>query len=180
MRRIITTVALTMAMLGACLAPSPALATGTVEAAPVASISWTTTTPTVTPANRRTIEVVDQLKPTKWRVSQAAEWLDRYTASNMKTVHKCSGHAWKCVTIRGGKLPGNILALTQGNRITVDTAKVDRRGYRSNLSREKILAHELGHTFGIVKHTNRTVMAAAMPGTRLYLNGSQRAFLRKR
>lgn len=155
-----------------------------IEAADVTPVamswSWTTTTPTVTPANKRTIEVVDQLKPSKWHVSQAAEWLDRYTASNMKTVTRCSGHAWKCVYIRGGKLGGNVLALTRGNVITVDYGKVDRHGYRSNLSREKILAHELGHTFGIVKHTNHTVMAAAMGGTRLYLNGTQRAFLRKR
>lgn len=181
-RKVMTTLALALAVLASCASPAPATTPQTIPA-PVSaafSISWGTVTPTVTPAGKRRIEVVDQLKPTKWKVSQAAEWLDRYTASNMVTVSKCSGRAWKCVYVRGGKLGGNVLALTQGNRITVDTAKVDRHGYRSNLSREKILAHELAHSFGIVKHTNYTVMAAAIGKTRLSLNSTQRAFLRKR
>jgi hypothetical protein len=180
MRRIIT---LALAALAAGFylgTPTAAEATTPAPVPAAFSISWGTVTPTVTPAGKRRIEVVDQLKPTKWRVSQAAEWLDKYTASNMVTVSRCSGHAWKCVYVRGGKLGGNVLALTQGNRITVDTAKVDRHGYRSNLSREKILAHELAHSFGIVKHTNYTVMAAAIGKTRLSLNSTQRAFLRKR
>ena len=133
--------------------------------------------PTVTPVSKRRIEVVDQLRPAKWKVSQAAEWLDRYTASNMVTVSRCSGRAWKCVIVRGGKLPGSYLGVTEGNRITIDTAKVDRHGYRSNLSREEILAHELGHTFGY-KHSGsgHNLMRPKMSQIRLYLTPSQRRY----
>lgn len=158
--------------------PAPTEAADVTPVPAALSISWGA--PTVLPANKRTIEVVDQLKPSKWHVSAAAEWLDHYTASNMKTVTRCSGHAWKCVYLRGGKLPGNVLAWTQGNRITVDTGKVDRHGYRSDFRRKEIMVHELAHSFGIVKHTNYTVMAASMTRTRFYLNGTQRAFLRTR
>jgi hypothetical protein len=162
-----------------CGTPAPA---APVQAAPVAafSISWGTTTPKTTPASKRRIEVVDQLKPSKWRVSQAAEWVDRYTASNMVTVSRCSGRAWKCVYVRGGKLPGNWLAVTRGNVITVDYGKVDRRGYRSNYSRERILAHEIVHTFGYKHSSGRNLMATSLGRTRLYLTSGQRAYLRKR
>ena len=149
---------------------------------PVAVTSSITWTPTVTPASKRRIEVVDQLKPSKWKVSQAAEWLDRYTASNMVTVSRCSARAWKCVYVRGGKLPGNILALTQGNRITVDYGKVDRHGYRSNLRREEILAHELFHTFAPGYGHSRSgynLMRATMSKSRLYLTPGQRRILAK-
>lgn len=182
MRRIIT-LALAALAAGFYLG-TPAPVSAEAPAAPVALTgwTWTTTTATVTPANKRRIEVVDQLKPTKWHVSQAAEWLDRYTASNMVTVSRCSGRAWKCVYIRGGKLPGNVLALTQGNRITVDTGKVDRHGYRSNLRREEILAHELFHTFAPGyghSHSGHNLMRTTMAASRLYLTPGQRAILRK-
>jgi hypothetical protein len=181
MRRIIT-MALAALAAGFYLGtPAPVSAEAPTMTPAAFSISWGSVTPTVIPASKRRIEVVDQLKPSKWRVSQAAEWLDRYTASNMVTVSRCSGHAWKCVTIRGGKLGGSALALTQGNRITVDTAKVDRHGYRSNLSREKILAHELFHTFGY-GHTRSgcNLMRTSIGRVCLAVNSSQRAYLRKR
>jgi hypothetical protein len=168
-----------IALVAAC-APSPARAAAPTGAAPVLTgWSWT---PKVTPPAQRRIEVVDQLKPSKWRVSQAAEWLDRYTASNMVTVSRCSGRAWRCVYVRGGKLPGNWLAVTRGNVITVDYGKVDRRGYRSNSSREKILAHELFHTFAPGyghSHSGRNLMRTTMGATSLYLTSGQRAILRK-
>jgi hypothetical protein len=179
-RRALTMLALVLTLAFSCASPAPA-APVTTSAAPVASWSWPVK-PKVTPPSQRRIEVVDQLKPTKWRVSQAAEWLDRYTASNMVTVSRCSGRAWKCVYVRGGKLPGNWLAVTRGNTITVDTAKVDRRGYRSNLSREKILAHELFHTFAPGyghSHSGRNLMRTTMGATSLYLTSGQRGILRK-
>ncbi len=183
-RKAVTTLALTLALAFSCGTPAPAAAPTTpVAAAPVLT-GWSWTTPAVktTPPSKRRIEVVDQLKPSKWRVSQAAEWLDRYTASNMVTVSRCSGRAWKCVYVRGGKLPGNWLAVTRGNTITVDYGKVDRRGYRSNLSREKILAHELFHTFAPSyghSHSGRNLMRTTMGATRLYLTSGQRGILRK-
>jgi len=140
------------------------------------------TTPTVTPVSRRTIEVVDKIGPSKWHVSAAAEWLDRYTASNMKTVRKCSGKAWRCITIRGGKLGGNALDMSYGGRnlIVIDTAKVDRRGYRSDASRKKIMAHELGHQFGLGHSSGRNLMSTSLPRVTLKLTGGQRAHLHKR
>lgn len=179
-RRVLTTLAALAALMFACApAPAQAVQPGLIPASSwsVSSISWT---PKVTPASQRRIEVVDQLKPTKWKVSQAAEWVDRYTASNMVTVSRCSGRAWKCVYVRGGKLGSNWLAVTRGNVITVDTAKVDRKGYRSNYSRERILAHEIVHTFGYKHGPRHTLMAPSIGSTRLYLNASQRKYLRAR
>lgn len=183
-RKVLTGLALVGALMASCASPAPAAPAASAGAsAPVlVDWSWTTTTPKVTPASQRRIEVVDQLKPSKWRVSQAAEWLDRYTASNMVTVSRCSGRAWKCVYVRGGKLPGNWLAVTRGNTITVDYGKVDRRGYRSNYSRERILAHELFHTFAPRyghSHSGRNLMRTTMGATTLYLTSGQRGILRK-
>jgi hypothetical protein len=179
-RKVMTTLAVALGLAASCA--SPARAAAPVAAPAAFSISWGTVTPKTTPASKRRIEVVDQLKPSKWRVSQAAEWLDRYTASNMVTVSRCSGRAWKCVYVRGGKLPGNWLAVTRGNTITVDYGKVDRRGYRSNLRREEILAHELFHTFAPSyghSHSGRNLMRTTMGASRLYLTSGQRAILRK-
>lgn len=180
MRRIVITALAALAAGFYLGTPQPASASpAPVTGWSVTSINWT---PKVAPPSQRRIEVVDQLKPSKWRVSQAAEWLDRYTASNMVTVSRCSGRAWKCVYVRGGKLPGNWLAVTRGNVITVDYGKVDRRGYRSNLSREKILAHELFHTFAPGyghSHSGRNLMRTAMGQTTLYLTSGQRGILRK-
>lgn len=181
-RKALTTLALALGLAFSCGSPAPATTPQPIPTPAAFSISWGTVTPKTTPAGKRRIEVVDQLKPSKWRVSQAAEWLDRYTASNMVTVSRCSGRAWKCVYVRGGKLSGNILALTRGNTITVDYGKVDRRGYRSNLSREKILAHELFHTFAPGyghSHSGRNLMRTTMGATSLYLTSGQRGILRK-
>lgn len=152
---------------------------GGVDGELMAGWNWT---PTTTPVSRRTIEVVDQVRPSKWHVSAAVEWLDRYTASNMKTVRKCSGKAYRCITIRGGKLSGNALAMSYGSRnlIVVDTAKVDRRGYRSDTSRKKILAHEVAHQFGLGHSSGRNLMSTSLPRVKLYLTSGQRSHLKKR
>lgn len=150
------------------------------EKAPVA-VSFTWPKPTTTPVRKRVIEVVDKIGPAKWNIRQAMDWLDRYTTSDMRMVSRCSGHAWRCVTLRGGKLPGSYLGMTKGNSITIDTAKVDRHGYRSNLSREKILAHELFHTYGYAHSgSGYNLMRPRMSQIRLYLTAGQRRFLAAR
>jgi hypothetical protein len=146
-----------------------------------AAVTFTWPKPTTTPVRKRVIEVVDRIGPAKWNVRQAMNWLDRYTASDMRLVSKCSGRAWRCVTLRGGKLPRNYLGVTEGNRITIDTVKVDRNGYRSNLSREKILAHELFHTFGYAHSSSgRNLMRPKMSQIRLWLTTGQRRYLAAR
>jgi hypothetical protein len=155
----------------------------TAVASPAAAVttSFTWPKPTTTPVRKRVIEVVDQIRPSKWNVGQAMNWLDRYTASDMRLVKKCSGRAWRCVVVRGGKLPGSYLGVTEGNRITIDTAKVDRHGYRSNLRREQILAHELFHTYGYAHSSSgRNLMRPKMSQIRLYLTAGQRRYLAAR
>jgi hypothetical protein len=150
---------------------------------PVAAVTadFTWPAPTTTPVRKRVIEVVDRIGPAKWNVRQAMDWLDRYTASDMRLVGRCSGHAWRCVILRGGKLPGSYLGLTKGNSITIDTGKVDRHGYRSNLSREKILAHELFHTYGYGHSgSGRNLMRPRMSQITLCLTPGQRRFLAAR
>ena len=155
----------------------------TAKAAEVATVpvSFTWPKPIVTPVNKRVIEVVDKVKPSKWNVGQAMNWLDRYTGSDMRLVGKCSGRAWRCITVRGGKLPGSYLGYTSGNTITIDTAKVDRHGYRSNYSRERILAHEFGHANGYGhSHSGYNLMRPVISKVRLYLTPSQRRFFAAR
>lgn len=177
-RGLLAALGITVLAVGSCGAPAPAAPKMTL--APIVS-EWTTpTTPKSTPAAQRRIEVVDQLAPAKWRVGAAAEWLDRYTASNMVVVSRCSGRAWKCVTVRGGKLSGNKLAVANSRTVTVDTAKVDRRGYRSDYSRKRILSHELAHTFGLGHSGGRNLMATTLDRVSLKLTGGQRAYLRAR
>lgn len=177
-RGILAALGITVLAVGSCGAPAPAA----VPQAPAPVVyDWTVPpTPKVTPTAQRRIEVVDRLAPAKWRVGAAAEWLDRYTASNMVVVSRCSGRAWKCVTVRGGKLSGNKLAVANSHTVTVDTAKVDRRGYRSDSARKRILAHELAHTFGLGHSGGRNLMATTLGRVALKLTGGQRAYLRAR
>lgn len=151
------------------------------KAAKTKPVSFTWPTPTVTPVNKRVIEVVDRIGPRKWNVGQAMNWLDRYTGSDMRLVSRCSGRAWRCVIVRGGKLPGRYLGYTSGNTVTIDTAKVDRHGYRSNYSRERILAHEFGHVNGYGHSAKgHNLMRPVISQIRLYLTPSQRRFFAAR
>ena len=161
------------------IAAEPPVAVISPAAAVTADFTWPK--PTTTPVRKRVIEVVDRIGPAKWNVRQAMDWLDRYTTSDMRLVSRCSGHAWRCVTLRGGKLPGSYLGLTNGNSITIDTGKVDRHGYRSNLRREQILAHELFHTYGYGHSgSGRNLMRPKMSQITLYLTPGQRRYLAAR
>ena len=176
-RGILAALGITALALGSCGTPAPA---AVAAPAPVV-FDWSTPpTPKVTPAAQRRIEIVDRLAPAKWRVGAAAEWLDRYTASNMVVVARCTGRAWKCVTVKGGKLSGNKLAVAYSHTVIVDTAKVDRRGYRSDSARKRILAHELAHTFGLGHSGGRNLMATTLGRVTLKLTAGQRAYLRTR
>lgn len=174
-RGLLATLGITALALGSCGTPAPAAP----KAAPVTAVSdWSM--PRVTPAAQRRIEVVDRIAPTTWRVGAAAEWLDRYTASNMVVVARCSGKAYRCVTVRGGKLPGNLVGWAKGNTITIDTVKVARSPYRSATYRQRLLAHELAHTFGLHHAGGRNLMATTVDRMHLTLTAGQRAHLRTR
>lgn len=156
-----------------------------VQAAPVQavmSIDWGK--PKVTAPSKRVIEVVDKIAPKAWRVSAAVNWLDRYTASDMRLVSRCSGRAYKCVTIRQGRVKGSPVAYSKGSTITVDTGKANsakfRKWYRQDKHRTWLLIHELGHQHALGHSAGRNVMNQYVSRYKLVLTSGQRATLRKR
>jgi hypothetical protein len=182
MRRIITTLALAAAVFaGIVSAPSPA------AAAPVpttrswlTTIDWSKAGPP--PPSKRVIEVVDKISPKSWRVSAAVNWLDKYTASDMRMVARCSGKAYRCITVRTGTnktSPG----WSSGSTITIDLKRTGKlsRYYRYDKYRTWLLAHELGHQFGLGHSKTRgNLMDQYVGRGSLKLTTSQRTHLRKR
>ena len=71
---------------------------------PAPAAAWDFTTPKPPAAKDRVIEVVDKIAPKRWNVRKAVNWLDRYTASDMRVVKRCSGKAYRCITLRSGKV----------------------------------------------------------------------------
>jgi hypothetical protein len=175
-RGMLATVGITALAVGSCGTPAPA---AVVAPAPVVS-DWSTPVPHVTPAAQRRIEVVDRIGPASWKVGAAAGWLDRYTASDMVMVPRCSGNAWRCITVRGGKLGGRTVGYARGNTIVIDTAKMARSPYRSAVHRKRLLVHELAHTFGLHHARGHNLMAPSVDRIRLNLTAAQRAHLRAR
>lgn len=167
------------------LAATTVLATcGEPVRAEVAPVNWPVT-PTVTAPRDRVIEVVDRIAPAAWRVSAAVNWLDRYTASDMRMVSRCSGRAYRCITVKAGKVTGSAaVGRSSGNTITIDTGKAKTkryaRWYRYDRHRTTLLVHELGHQFGLGHSTGRNVMNPYVNRWRLVLTAGQRATLRKR
>jgi hypothetical protein len=145
------------------------------------SIDWGS--PKTTPPNKRVIEVVDKIKPTAWRVSAAVKWLDRYTASDMRLVARCSGKAYRCVTVRQGRVNGPV-GWSQGATITIDTGKANsakfRPWYRLDKNRTWLLVHELGHQHGLDHAGSGNLMSEHVNRYRMTLTSGQRATLRKR
>lgn len=145
-------------------------------------VSWSAA---VTSPNKRVIEVVDKVGPTSWNVVKAVDWLDRYTASDMRLVARCSGKAYRCITIRTGKVKGAPVGWSSGSTITIDLGKANgsmRYRYKYAANRTWLLTHELGHQFGL-DHTARlskNVMNPYVNRYRMALTGGQRAALAKR
>lgn len=141
------------------------------------------------PASKRVIEVVDRIKPRAWRVGAAVNWLDRYTASDMRMVSRCSGKAYRCITVKSGRVgawKSGPVGWSQGSTITIDTGKAMnsryKRWYRYDSRRTWLLAHELGHQFGLghVGKSSRTLMNPYVNRGKMVLTKGQRAHLRKR
>lgn len=166
---------ITTLAVGSCGAPAPAAP----PAAVTGNWEWSITPRSTPPAQRR-IEIVDRISPASWDVRGAAEWLDRYTASDMVVVARCSGKAYRCITVRGGKLSGNLVGWTKGNTVTIDTAKLSRSKYRSAVYRQRLLIHELAHVFALHHAGGGNLMATTVDRMRLSVTTSQRAHLRAR
>lgn len=166
-------------VVGLCAFAYPADAAPVAAPASVRAVTTIDWSKGQSPVRGRTIEIVDKVGPSKYRVSQAVEWLDHYTGSDMKTVSRCSGKAYRCITIRGGALKGAPLAMSYGgkNLIVIDTAKVDRRGYWSDASRKKIMAHELAHQFGLRHAGGNNLMATNINRVTMTLTSGQRSHL---
>lgn len=165
-------------IVGLCSFTAPA------KAASIIPVGWSTT---VTPPAKRVIEVVDKVKPTAWRISTAVNWLDRYTASDMRVVAKCSGKAYRCITIRQGRVKAKTsgpVGWSQGSTITIDTAKAAskkyKRWYRYEKNRTWLLIHELGHQFGLGHGTGRHLMNEYVDRYKLVLTAGQKKHLRSR
>lgn len=171
---ILTVLVMTFALLKGS-APEPTAPTTTTTS--LKAISWGT------PADKRVIEVVDKVKPGAWKVGKAVNWLDRYTASDMRLVKKCSGKAYRCITIRSGLVTKKQVGWSQGSTITIDTGKAMRKYgafYRADRNRTWLITHELGHQFGLEHGAGRNVMNAAVNRYKMTLTSGQRAALAKR
>lgn len=113
--------------------------------------------PVVVAPSDRVVEVVNRLPG--WYVRQSVGFVDRYTASRVRFVAKCSGKSWRCLTIRSGKVSGAPVGWRKGSTITIDTAKAKRYGFAgSKQFRRYMVAHEVGHFYGLGHEDGRNTM----------------------
>jgi hypothetical protein len=131
----------------------------------------------------KTVEVVNKL-PKKWEVRTAVLFVDKYTTSKVKFVTKCSPSAWRCVTIRNGKIKTNHTGWYSSGVITIDVAKANRKGWGASAKfRKYLIAHEFGHSRGLphghgknTMYPNAKRQGGYLP---LYFNRDQRVTLKK-
>lgn len=135
--------------------------------------------PEPVPAADRVIEVVDRISPAAWKVAAASRWLDGRTTSRMVMVKRCSGKAYRCITVKSGRVAGKPIGYSSGSTITIDTGKAQRHRYTAKL-RHWLLVHELGHQFGLTHSSGRNIMNPAESRQKMILTSAQRAHLKKR
>lgn len=167
---------------GVLTSPAPAPAANPTPELVVAGLGWSIPlTPKVTPPRKRVIEVVDRAG-SAWLVGAAVDSVDRYTASDMRVVKKCTGRAYRCVTVKLGKVNGPI-GWSHGSTITIDAHKAMTR-YRSYYyragNRGWLVAHELGHQFGLGHHGGHNLMNPDVRQKAMVLTTAQRKHLAKR
>jgi len=167
---------------GVLTSPPPAPAAPQPATLTVAGLGWSIPlTPKAVPARQRVIEVVDRAG-SAWLVGAAVDSVDRYTASDMRVVKKCTGRAYRCVTVKLGKVNGPI-GWSHGSTITIDAHKAMTR-YRSYYyragNRGWLVAHELGHQFGLGHHGGHNLMNPDVRQKAMVLTTAQRKHLAKR
>lgn len=165
------------------LVGTPALGGGTAVVLPAGNSDWAFQ-PVTTSPKQRVIEVVDRVPPASWKVGKAVNWLDRYTASDMRLVARCSGKAYRCVTVRQGKVKGPSIGWAKGSTITLDIAKSKRGEYHgyygSDRVRTWLIAHELAHTFGLKHSSGYNLMNPHTGQGGLNLTTTQKQYLTTR
>jgi hypothetical protein len=135
----------------------------------------------IVPVNKRVIEVVDRIKPRAWNVRKAVDWLDKYTGSDLRLVARCSGTAYRCITVRQGRVEAKLIGWSEDSTITIDTNKAKRSGwYRLDSRRTWLLIHELSHQHGLNHSAGRNIMNPYVDEYKLVLTRGQRARLSAR
>lgn len=183
MKRTVLIVSLLAVSAGVLTSSPPAPARAAVPPTlTVAGIGWSIPlTPKAVAPSKRVIEVVDRAG-SAWLVGAAVDSVDRYTASDMRVVKKCTGRAYRCVTVKLGKVNGPI-GWSHGSTITIDAHKAMTR-YRSYYyragNRGWLVAHELGHQFGLGHHGGHNLMNPDVRQKAMVLTASQRRHLAKR
>ena len=156
----------------------------TLTGSPAQAFDWGQAIESADDPKGKIIEVVNKM-PAKWEVRTAVNFIDKYTTSRVKYVGKCSGKAWRCVTIKPGKIGGAPTGMWYGKSqtIVVDLAKVKRYGLNNAKFRKYLIAHEFGHSRGLPHSHGRNVMYqyAKRQGSYLplALNRDQRVTLKR-
>lgn len=110
------------------------------------------------------VEVVNKL-PSDWNgaVNSAVNWIDKFTASDMRLVKSCHTGVRRCIVIRNARLKGdskrnNAAGWSKGSTITIDVWKINNKkpwkGRFKYASKRQLIAHELGHQ-RFLGHTKR-------------------------
>lgn len=128
----------------------------------VSIFGWGTTTPTVQPG----IYIQSSLTGSYTTALKAAIKFDgKYTHSRL-TIHRCD-NTHRCIIIKGAKLNKNTRGLTWPSN-TRATIEINTHYSQSNRIKEIVIAHELGHGLGIIKHNPR---CTSVMYHSLYCNG---------
>lgn len=122
--------------------------------------------------NGRVVLVINKL-PSNWPVKASVDFVDQYTATDMRFAKRCDPAAWRCITLKTGKVGGGIrgaVGWSNGwDEITIDTGKAAKTGQFGPKTRKYLLVHELGHGF-FLEH--RSSCATVMIQYRRCSNGS--------
>lgn len=94
--------------------------------------------------------------PSSWQVTQAMNWVDGYTKTDMVRARCVSGY--KCIKIRYVTVRSEWAAVTYGNvtcsSCTITIKLNPQRSRYSSAVKRTIVEHEIAHANGITWHNN--------------------------